>query len=73
MPFSVSSIAFENARNGDVSLLMADTEAAAAALSARARDDLVARGLVEPTGAVLADGNQAGEARLPPTPLFLNS
>lgn len=45
---------------GRVALLMADTEAAAAALSARARADLVRRGLVDERGAVLADGNHAG-------------
>jgi DNA primase catalytic core len=43
-----------------VALLMADTEAAAAALSARARADLVRRGLVEQRGVSLADGNRAG-------------
>jgi DNA primase catalytic core len=39
---------------------MADTEVAAAALSARARADLVRRGLVEKRGEMLADGNRAG-------------
>ena len=58
-------LTFEQARrNGDpragVALLMADTEAAAATLSARARADLVRRGLVERDGTVLADGNRAG-------------
>ena len=58
-------LAFEQARHdGDphagVALLMADTEAAAATLSARARTDLVRRGLVEERGAPLADGNRAG-------------
>lgn len=43
-----------------VALLMADTEAAAATLSARARADLVQRGMVEQRGVSLADGNQAG-------------
>lgn len=43
-----------------VALLMADTEAAAATLSARARADLVQRGMVEERGVSLADGNPAG-------------
>jgi len=43
-----------------VALLMADTEAAAATLSARARADLVQRGMVEQRGVSLADGNPAG-------------
>lgn len=43
-----------------VALLMADTEAAAATLSARARADLVSRGLVQADGVLLADGNRAG-------------
>ncbi len=43
-----------------VALLMADTEAAAAALSARARADLVRRGMVTEHGVGLADGNRAG-------------
>jgi DNA primase catalytic core len=58
-------LTFEQARHhGDpqagVALLMADTEAAAATLSARARADLVRRGLVEQRGTTLADGNRAG-------------
>ena len=48
------------AKTGRVALLMADTEAAAAALSARARADLVSKGLVERGGVALADGNHAG-------------
>jgi DNA primase catalytic core len=43
-----------------VALLMADTEAAATTLSARARADLASRGLVEADGVLLADGNRAG-------------
>jgi DNA primase catalytic core len=58
-------LTFEQTRHdGDpragVALLMADTEAAAATLSARARADLVRHGLVEERGTVLADGNRAG-------------
>jgi DNA primase catalytic core len=58
-------LSFEQARqNGEphasVALLMADTEAAAADLSARARADLVRRGTVEQRGVSLADGNRAG-------------
>lgn len=43
-----------------VALLMADTEVDAATLSARARAELVRRGLVEAHGCTLADGNRAG-------------
>lgn len=58
-------LAFEQARQGDsstggVALLMADTEVAAAALSGRARADLVRRGIVDRAGTTLADGNHAG-------------
>jgi DNA primase catalytic core len=51
---------FEAAGGGGVALLLADTEQAAAALSARARTDLVDRGIVEPAGTALADGTVAG-------------
>ena len=61
-------LAFEAAAAGkradgvqtQVALLMADTEASAATLSARARADLVSRGMVEEHGVGLADGNRAG-------------
>ncbi|WAX58524.1 relaxase domain-containing protein [Jatrophihabitans cynanchi] len=49
-----------DSQRAGVALLMADTEAAAATLSARARADLVSRGLVEADGVLLADGNRAG-------------
>lgn len=57
---SFQQAAQESGKPVGVALLMADTEAASATLSARARTDLVQRGMVEERGVSLADGNRAG-------------
>ncbi|GAA3858625.1 hypothetical protein GCM10022243_25350 [Saccharothrix violaceirubra] len=49
---------------GRTSIMSSDTNTVTAALSARAQSDLRTKGIVEPTGVPLHDGNQAGQGDL---------